>query len=259
MGGGMSPAEIKSAARQLITGAHQSGVPLFLFGSVAVLLRAERCSDLRIDTSRTYKDVDCVSFSPNQERLHEWMTSLGWQRSERVFVATEGARLIYRSPRQPFFIDVFFDELAFCQRVRLKRKQIGETLSVGDLFLSKVQRVELRRFDFDDLAMLLTCDAPEFIAPKGAARKRILTALSSNWGFYHSATANLVAMQSLLDAGQFDEQFSSRDPVHKLKTTIQTILLDLRRCPKSLGWRLRSLVGEAIPWYSVVESVDEPF
>jgi hypothetical protein len=243
--------------KSLLKEAHTRSLRLSSFGSLAIRIQTEQCPFLCEDPQRTYKDVDLVSLSRYQDDLHYWLRGSGWQRWEEAFLITEGKRAVYKSDDRPFVIEIFFDELSFCHRLDL-RDRIGneDTIPLGDLLLTKLQRVESRPKDFDDMAALLACRSEEFSSPDKASTMRVVQILSSDWGFCHSALKNLAQLNVLASKKPPNLTLQGSQA---LGSTIQSLTSAIGQAPKSFAWRLRRLLGEQLPWYRSVEPLSEPF
>jgi hypothetical protein len=251
--------DIIEFAKHLIGEAHARSLCLSAFGSLAIRMQSEGCPDLRVDANRQYKDIDLVSLSPNQEPLHCWLGSLGWERLEDVFLGTDGRRAVYKSDGQPFAIEIFFDELSFCHRIDLIGRINNErTLPLGDLLLTKLQRVDPRAKDLEDIAALLACKSSEFSLPNAAATKRIAEVLSSDWGFSHTSVMNLARVNELAPQSAFASILSQAGALRSA-VTARSLIATINRSPKSVIWQLRSFVGERYRWYHSVEPLADVF
>ena len=74
--------------------------------------------------------------------------------------------------------------------------------------------------------------------------------LSRDWGFWYTVTTNLQRIREYLK----DMTILSPQESAELITKLDRILLATGRVPKSLGWRLRALVGTRKKWYNPVET-----
>jgi hypothetical protein len=248
-------------ATGLLGAARQELIPLSLFGSMAVAIQTSNCPFLTAGAGRRFKDIDFVSLSPHQNQLNDWFSRLGWSRREDVYAVTEGRRAIYHSEEVGFGIDVVFDQLDFCHRLDLRHHlsvPAADTISVADLLLSKLQWEGPRPADIEDVAALLACHETELTAAGSVSTKRIVGVLCANWGFFHTAEANLRSVVALASS-EGQTYTIARAGARKGAEAAHTLLTRVAGQSKSFSWRIRSVFGEALRWYRVVEPVGEPF
>src|SRR5207245_764313 len=105
------------------------------------------------------------------------------------------------------------------------------------------QRVDQRDKDYQDIAALLVCCVDEFTERERPAVVRITNILSSDWGFCHTAVANLKKLEGWASSAQSVEIFNSGTR-QELSVTLKKLLGVVSRSPKSVAWQLRSLLGE---------------
>jgi hypothetical protein len=74
--------------------------------------------------------------------------------------------------------------------------------------------------------------------------------VSRDWGFWHTVTTNLQRIREYLKNVTTLHPQETADLITKL----DQILLSTARASKSLGWRLRALVGTRKKWYNPVET-----
>jgi hypothetical protein len=174
-----------------------------------------------------------------------------------IEIATDGRRAFFTNGR--LSIDLVLDDLNYCHRLRLRgRLQIDKcTLPLADLLLSKLQRVALRQTDWSDvLALLGTFD----VGRKDGEQinvERVCGALKSDWGFCHTVCTNLA-----LCAERLPELFDGRQPPNMLDHALHSaelLLAEVKATPKTLRWKLRSIIGPRIRWYQTVETVETIF
>jgi hypothetical protein len=92
-------------------------------------------------------------------------------------------------------------------------------------------------------------DTDEAVRVEGAIDVGYLARLCArDWGLHHDVTRNLARCRANLARFELGdgERRRALDAVTELEAA-------LRRAPKSLRWRLRSLFGEAFPWHDTVD------
>lgn len=239
------------AGTQLVQMADDAGLPVRLFGGVAIWQRS--AEPTRAALGRTYADVDLVAHKRQSRAVRELLEAGGYL-PERTFNATHGAsRLLYHGPDGSFHIDVFLDrfsmshELDFEDRLELEPL----TLTAADLLLAKLQVAEVNRKDLSDAAMLLLDH--ELGDHDGAGRLNTAHAsavTAADWGLFTTVGDNLDAL----------ERLAPELPVGESETTLLTGRIDelrerLEQAPKSRAWKLRARIGRRKRWYETPEEV----
>jgi hypothetical protein len=128
------------------------------------------------------------------------------------------------------------------------------TIPLAELFLSKAQIVQLNRKDaFDMISLLLNNDLGDEKEGKIGA-ERIAALCADDWGLFTTTAMNLKRVEELLEAEEIGLDAGERDLV---LDRIRRLASALESAPKSRAWKMRSLVGTRVRWYSEVEEVDQ--
>ena len=115
----------------------------------------------------------------------------------------------------------------------------------------KTQIVHINEKDIIDTIMLLREHTLGDAVPETIDVRYLATLLSSEWGFYYTATTNLRRVEDRL---AIYPELSAEDR-KDVSDKIQTLIKTLEREPKTLAWKLRSKVGVKSKWYKDVEGV----
>jgi hypothetical protein len=246
---GREAAELVGEARQLIEEAERRGARLRLLGGIACWLMAPRGRELT-GLRRSYGDLDFVVNRRGAGVLPAAFSAVGWE-DDRFFNARHGAsRLLFH--RGDLQADVFVGTFEQCHRLDLDgRLTLAPlTLSLADLLLTKLQVRQLNVKDVQDaLALLVDHDLGLDGGPEGEELARIRRILRADWGWYATVTDNLAALDALAD------RYLEGDDLVAVRRRLRALTADLAAQPKSLGWRLRSVVGRRWPWYEEPEEV----
>jgi len=228
------PSEMVNYAMHLLAWAHDQQLPLALFGSLAISSATAQCHYLTHEAERVLKDIDFASLSPAQEPVNDWLCQKDWTRHEDIFAVSEGRRAIYGSAQFEFTMDIVFDELNCCHRMNLRGRLSPESdyIPLPDLLLSKLQRVELRPRDVEDIMALLACHGAELCASQGAALERINQVLSTDWGFYHTVETNLKSLK-VLDERMPTEPYLNSDGISRASAVAEVLLTVLEQSQKN--------------------------
>jgi len=239
----MSP-PLVDLARDLVRLADERGTRARALGGIGIELRATG-ADPRL--RRDYGDVDLAAPKRARREVEDVMQAAALT-GEPEFNALQGARRqIWWTPDRSAHVDVFLGEFRMCHRLDLDgRLDVDHpALPAADLLLTKLQVVELNQKDVTDVAALLTTHTiGEGDEPGLIDRGRIVEVLSSDWGFYTTATDNLEQLPGLV---------SALDP--ELGRHVAAAAEELRRAaadaPKSRAFNLRAKIGRRKRWYEL--------
>lgn len=159
----------------------------------------------------------------------------------------------------PANVDVFADELHFCHRIPFKDRLDldSPTICTTDLWLEKMQIVEINLKDFKDTIVLmlehpLSHQQP---GPKSIDTTYIVDILRQDWGFYYTFTTNLKRVPE-----HFDEFPSIHEGQHSvILDRIDELLKAIDIAPKTLGWKMRAKIGSRRRWYQEVSEKSRQF
>lgn len=247
---------VEAEAHSLHDEASTAGVPLRLIGSLAVRHRSPVHRHLLVALGRREpRDVDLVTYSRHEVVVESMFVARGYVLDPAVRHSREFGikRLIFGDPRSGVKVDVFLDELVMAHTIDFSgRLELdAPTVPLADLLLSKLQIHEVTENDLIDTAVLLADHEPE-LGGSALDLGRVVSVLSNDWGFQHTAEGNLHKLDTALDRWS-DLPHSVREVVHQ---RVERIRRALDRSPKTRRWRLRSKVGERIRWYEDVGDVE---
>jgi len=232
--------DVRAEGVRLAEAAAAADVPLRLMGGVAVWAR---CPSARLDSlARVPGDVDFVGLSRPRGLVRDFLEAQGYE-PDRLFNALHGAqRLNFADTVRDRPIDVVLDRFSMCHAIELRERLVLEpvTIPATDLLLTKLQIVELNDKDQRDLVALLADVEPDL---------PYLTALlGADWGFEHTVRRTVARVLSDLARFPLPAEVDGRVRAH-----VAELLAALDEGPKTVGWRMRSRVGERIRWYQVPE------
>jgi hypothetical protein len=245
--------DLLSHGLQIINAAEQRGIHLRLFGSAAVLLRCGYRDRISLLYTRVPRDLDFVCNQGGRKELGVLLAELGYECNRQLMIATEGRRWTLAAPGRPESIDVFFDEIEFCHRLNLRNRIAidSETITLADLFLSKLQYVEPQEENVEDMVCLLKSHRLGQRDGEVINVERICEVLSSSWGYYHTAVINLDRIcRRLTTVSRPDgSTVATREKLLHLRQVVTN-------WPKGLLWKLRGVIGPRMKWYKEVESIE---
>jgi len=256
---GMGPQDAAERQRfehevhRIVGAAAEAKVVLRLLGSLAFQLHCPEFGGLQAKMGRAYTDIDFASYSRQSKRVSELLARLGYQENREIFVVTEGSRAIFENPSNRLHVDVFYEKLDFCHVIPWNGRLEADspTIPLAEMFLEKMQIVQINEKDVIDTIMLL------LEHPLGAAdhevinMDRVAGLCGSDWGLWRTVTMNLDKV------GRLAQGYSQLEPNDKVRVSdqVQAAVARIEAEPKSVGWRLRSRVGDRVKWYKDVDEV----
>ena len=233
-----------SLTTELIRLGEAHGAPIRAIGGLGIALRA---TDANPVLQREFGDIDVAVGKRSRRQVTDTMQDAGLE-AEPEFNALQGSRRqIWWTPDRATHVDVFLGEFAMCHRLDLDGRLETDhpALPAADLLLMKLQVVELNHKDVTDAAALLsTHRLEEDDGERSINRHRIVDVLSSDWGFYTTATDNLDKISGLVS-----------EIAPELGPDVAAAAVEIRdevdRAPKSRSFKLRARLGRRKRWYDV--------
>ncbi|NPV80493.1 MAG: hypothetical protein HPY52_09495 [Firmicutes bacterium] len=230
-----------------------SDIMMRVIGALAFNLHCPRFNYIQGALGRKFTDIDFVAYSTYTKRIIELLSSLGYEEDVAVTRFFGEQRLVFHDRENDRHIDVFFNELKFCHRIPFRgRLEVDKpTIPLAELLLEKLQIVKINEKDIIDSIMLLR-EHPLGRTDEETINVNIIGALcSSDWGWWRTVTRNSAIIRENLESYS---QLTDEDRV-AVASQLDGLMKYLDEEPKSLRWRLRSLIGERVKWYEEVEEL----
>lgn len=244
----VSEADIIQEARRICSAAQRAGVVLKLTGGVGIYLHSPSASQDPL--RREYRDLDFVALSEQRAPAQRLLEDLGYQPDVPFNTLNGSRRLRYWDPRHQRQVDVFLDRVRMCHIIDL-RPRLGLadiSLAAADLFLLKMQIVEINLKDLADVVALLL-DHPVAESDDDAINRTYIAGLAArDWGLYRTLQLNVERLLSVLP--------DLPVPAGPVRRRLDEVWQAIEAHPKSLAWRLRAYVGDRVRWYEVPEEPD---
>ena len=201
---------------------------------------------------RVSEDIDIFIRRRDRKTLIEVLEELGAKPDREFNILNGKMRLLYRNGLTK--IDVFIDEFQMCHFLRLaeRLRYAPVTLPPADLLLTKLQIVEINEKDLlDSAALLLAALTSDGGRTEGLEMETsyIAAQLGRDWGLWRTATKNLEILRKLGDTLLREHN----DWAERLTAALNDLEASIAAAPKTVGWRIRSVVGEKITWYEIPE------
>jgi hypothetical protein len=249
-------AEFESEAARLVDAANAEGVTLRLLGALAFATRCPDHAYLQDQLGRVYTDIDFGGYGKQVRQIQQLLAREGYVEDGAVYVESQGTRLVLKHPHTRLHLDVFLDQLDFCHTVAWNgRLELdARTIPLAEMLMQKMQIVEINEKDLIDTIMLLLeyplgddDDAHINIA-------LVAGVCAKDWGWWRTLTMNLDKVR------QMAATYPQLTDVQKARVSEQvvTALDRIESTPKSMGWKLRSRVGDRKKWYQEVGELAPP-
>jgi Uncharacterised nucleotidyltransferase len=229
---------------RVLEAAEREGVTVRAVGGLAVHLV---CPSARTPPlARSYKDLDLVGRRGDARPITDLLTSLGYQPAAE-FNALHGHRQLYFwDPANGRQLDVFVERINLSHELDVgdRLELAPKTLTPADLLLTKLQVVEINDRDLRDATALLV-DQP--VGPDGIDPGRVVEVLSSDWGWWRTCTGNLDAVAA------FANELEAFGGKGRVRRGVQELRRHIDEAPKTVRWKLRSILGERVRWYELPE------
>lgn len=229
--------------RRVVEAADDEGLLVRSIGGTAIWEHSETMHDEPF--ARNYRDVDFVTTREDKDAVIAFMQELGYEQNER-FNTMHRFQLEFQDPVNERKADFIVDKFRFCHAWSLRDRVDRDypTVPIEDLLLSKLQIAEISDRDIRDIIAMFNDHAVGSDVETDAIDAGYISGLcQSDWGLYKTTTMNLDRVESYLDEAELPvEEAHVGGRVDALREAIETE-------PKTVRWKLRSLVGERKQWY----------
>lgn len=236
---------------KIVEDARERGIVTRAIGACAFRLHCIEFRYLFDSLGRELTDIDIVTYAKYRGGLGVLLVELGYLPDERYIALYGERRLIYCHENKRSKVDVFVDKLEMCHTIDFKgRLELDfPTITLADMFLEKMQIVEINEKDIKDAIVLLLEHKIGAGDDETINTKYIAKLLARDWGFYHTVTTNLNKVRYF---SRKYEVLTDENREH-LTSQIDQLLEYIERESKSLGWKLRAKIGARKKWYQDVE------
>lgn len=234
---------------RLIEAAEANKIQIRTIGGLAVHVHNKKKHPLFI---REYGDLDFVVAKKQRREFESFMPTVGYSSHKQFNILNGDTRQIYYHNQSEMKIDIFVGDFEMCHKIPLEDRLMVDpvTIPLAELFLSKIQIIDLNQKDAMDIASLLL-NAETGDHDKETINLNVIAKLCGNdWGLYKTASLNLEKVREIVNKTALMQE--EKDLISK---RIQDILKTFETMPKSLAWTLRDRVGARVKWYIEVEEV----
>jgi len=245
---GSSPMkDMPEEGRRLVDHAREQSVQLRLMGGLAVRVHCTSSSFC----DRPYSDIDLIGLSSQAARIEQVFRELGYIPDNAFNALHGGQRLKFEDHVNNRHVEVFLDKFRMDQTLDF-RGRLGidpYTISLSDLFITKIQVVKMDEKDFHDLFSLLRDHKIGADDREGVVNARYIAQLCAHdWGLYHTLLKNLDRLPEFYDHYHLDK--SERESMDRKLWVLRLMVLEEHKGPI---WRARDRLGERLPYHEELE------
>jgi hypothetical protein len=237
--------------KRIIDFARARGVQMRVIGGLAVKIQCPNAQHRSL--ARKYGDIDVVGYKKQRLEIMQALEEIGYIPNRRFNSLQGHRRLLFVHPDEIYDLDIFLDVFTMCHELDFTgRLEIDKyTIPLPDLILSKLQVIELTEKDVRDIfALLNDHEVGESDDPGVLDVRYIAEVCGKDWGWYKTITTNVDKVLALSD--DFLESSKMKDTITSRLQKIKEAILS---APKTMKWKLRSLVGERMRWYDLPEDM----
>lgn len=237
---------------RIIREADEKAIVLRLIGGLGI--RHVSPSALKLPWKRVYKDIDFVASKKGREGLETFFEEQGYEPNRQRNLFSGDKRLLFYDQENSRQVDIFISVFDMCHFLDLEdRLQLSDvTLTPEDLFLTKIQIIELNEKDALDLGVLLYDTEVGKDGKKGGFDLQYVARLCAhNWGWYRTVTKNIEELKNYIN--RLEKAASAER--EKIITNLETIEKAIHDHPKSLSWKSRNVIGDKVQWYKLPEDL----
>jgi hypothetical protein len=244
---------MRTEAERIVVEGRRRDLHLRLLGAMAFQVHCPRYNYLTVKLNRVLSDIDLAAYGSEKNEINKVMRELGYADQPMVSALFGYKRMIWDNKSNGMHVDIFFDKLEMNHTIPFANRLELEdfTIPLSDMLLEKMQIVHINEKDIVDSTMLLLEHDVGNSGPETIDAHYFAKALSSEWGFYYTATTNLRKVQDRLATfAELTEEDRAR-----VSSRIGTLLKIIEDEPKTFAWKVRARVGARSKWYDDVDSV----
>jgi hypothetical protein len=251
--------ELEGEIGRITSAAAEAKIPLRMFGGAAMRLHCPMHQQMYDSLGRSPNhDMDFVTYDGLGKQTRMFFTSLGYD--PHVSMALSGATGSGKH-RQMFYDKLGNKAVDLCLGILKMSHEIdfsdrlevdSPTVPLAELALLKLQIVEMREKDLQDMVILLCAHDVGEGDEETINAEYVAKTLAKGWGFHHTATMNL---RRIAEYAASHPAISKADK-ETVAGRVQKLMNAIDAEPKTATWKLRARIGTAVKWYNVVEEVN---
>lgn len=248
----LSPQEILDEMYRLIEAGNQKKIQLRAIGGLAVRAHDKTHHPLFM---REFADLDFVISKKQRRDFEQFMPAAGYVPDKQFNILNGDVRQLYFHEKTELKADIFVGNFEMCHKIPLEDRLSADAISIplAELFLSKVQIIELNRKDLLDITSILLNNETGSTDHETINLNVLAQLCSQDWGLYKTTSINLERVMEFASEQDLPLSQAERDLI---TTRAREILRTFEEMPKPIAWQLRDRVGTRVKWYVEVEEID---
>lgn len=238
---------------ELLNAAKRENIQIRLIGGLAIKYHSPSAEASSL--KRSYPDIDVVVDKKGKNKLTAFFSSVGYAPDKTFNLLNGDRRQIFINNETGHRVDVFVGDFEMCHKLPMSNRLAHHpvTVPLAELFLSKIQIIELNRKDALDIISLLLDNEVGFKDETNINLDRIVRLCLKDWGLYKTLIINLAKIEMILLEDELEIPQEQKGVVLHRINAIRSLL---DRVNKPILWKMRNSVGTRIRWYAEVEEVD---
>jgi len=204
---------------------------------------------------RKYVDIDFMALRKQSRDIKKLFAELGYVPRDRFNALQGDKRLIFNDIENGRRVDIFLETFEMCHKFDFKDRLTLDTptISLADLFATKLQVVEITEREYRDvMALVMDHEVGDSDKPETINAAYLAGLCGDDWGIYKTFTTNIDHILTALPKYALEPE--SMAIVQKRLEDIQN---RIETAPKSVRWKIRARVGEKAQWYELPEQDKE--
>jgi len=245
-------ADLEQELYRLVSAAQEQGIFLRVLGGLAIKIHSPHATHPSLE--RSYPDIDFVTDKKSAKKLVDFLPAMGYVPNKTFNTLSGDRRQLYYDEDHGRQIDVFIGDFAMCHELPLADRLEVEpvTLPLAELYLSKVQIVDLNRKDVLDLLTLILDHRAGPGDDETINTDLIAGLCAKDWGLYTTVSLNNQKLAEFVGNGEVELDKAEKQTIQDRLAVIQQAMDE---APKSRRWKMRARVGTRVRWYEEVEEV----
>ncbi len=244
-------ADLTAEARRIVDAATERNIILRLLGGMAVRIHSPSATHRAL--ARSYPDLDLAYPGKHSSQVETLLTGLGYASNKAFNLLNGHHRLLFYDETYQRQVDIFVGNFQMCHRIPMTDRLVLEplTLPLAELFLTKIQIVQLNEKDLRDLCALLL-DHPWGDGDDEKINLPYVAGMcADDWGLWKTVELNTARIRNFCRASELESGQKAL-----IEARLDQLSQALETVPKTLKWKIRSKVGERVQWYELPEEVE---
>jgi hypothetical protein len=235
-------------AEKILVKCKQENIEVRVLGGAGIFLKCRAFQDFINENREPFSDIDLITGKKNIDKIEALFYDMKFEQNKNFKILFGYQRRIFYTPNN-ITVEVYLDDLYLCREIKISERIVLDypTLCATDLFLSKIQRFDLKDKDIIDILVLLASFDFSGNGNDKIDLPYIARLCSTQWSWWKTFKHNLSRLYQN-DKSWFGTQ--DREHIDKKLKEIERAIDSLK---KSLKWKLRAIIGEKIKWYKHVD------